>query len=290
MKEIRQHHNMVKASIWGIFTAFFISFSGFLVKFLSDVPVSVILFFRFSIGLLVVLLYMFYQTVQNKKISIKTKHIYHHIFRTIFALMAMFCFYYSLSYIPLENANLLLMTSALVVPIFGWILFRKKVSWAHVISIIIGFIGVGLVIKPGYMTMHVASVIALFSGVFAGVSLLFVRETIKEDNEITCLFYFLMIAVVISLFLAIINWKTPNLHDFILLMAIAIVGSFYQLFILKTSFYAPAKIVSSVLYFSILFSGLLGIFLLHEIPDIFTWIGMALITSGSVSTLLVANK
>ena len=285
------HHDLKKASLFGISNAFFFSISAFFVKLAApDVQINMMILFRFGIGLAYILLLLGIKKLHGKKVTVKTKHFFWHGIRSVFALLAMSCFYYSLRFIPLVDSNLLLMTNALFVPIIGWIAFGHKSTFKHWSTVLIGFIGIIFVLKPGHEFFNPVSAIALLGGVFSSVSFLFVRQVAKKDPGEICLFYYFSLAFVITLIFSIFDWQTPSKHSLVYLILIGVLGTLYQSLFIKAASYAPAKIISALTYFSVFFSVIFGIFFFHEIPDVMTWIGMALICSGSIATLKYAKK
>ena len=204
--------------------------------------------------------------------------------------MVMLLFYFSLRYISLVDGTLLVMTNALFIPILTFIWLGVKTSIKGWVGVLLGFVGVVLVLKPGHELFHLASILALIAGFCASLSIFLLRELTRYDGHYTIMFYYFPLAFLISGLISIFNWKTPDLHTIILLLFIGIFGTAYQEFLIRASENIPAKIVSSLLYLGVIFSGLFGWLIWGEVPHLLSWIGVFLVCFGSIMTVVFVDK
>lgn len=119
-----------------------------------------ILFSRFFISLLLLMPWV----IKNPKAALRTAKPMTIIARSLFTLLAFACFFYALKYIPLSDALLLNNTFPLFVPITAWVMGGHRTPAQMWLGILLGFIGVGLVLKPSAGVLSFASYIGLASG------------------------------------------------------------------------------------------------------------------------------
>ncbi|MGD9153218.1 MAG: DMT family transporter [Gammaproteobacteria bacterium] len=285
------HTNIKKAALFSLCAALSLSIMATFVKFAAPhIHNNMIIFFRFMISFIYIFSIFLIKKIKKMHFPVKTQHFKLHILRAIASMMIMLLLYYSLAYIHLVDANLLFMTSPLFVPIFALLLFHEKTKKKNWLFIISAFIGVALIIKPGYELFNPASLIALSSGIIAGLTILIIRMLSTYDHPHTCMLYYFSLAFLFSGIISIFYWETPNLHILVLLLLIGIFGTSYQEFLIRASQYAHARIVSTLMYTSIIFSGLIGWQVWGEIPDLLSWIGIILVCTGSVLTILFAKN
>lgn len=251
---------------------------------------NVVLLFRFSISLSYILIYFLFQKLTKKEIKLKTTKGIWHFFRGVIAILGMSFLYISLKYVPLVEANLLSMTNPLFVPFIAYILFRQKISIKHLLAVSLGFIGVILILKPGFENFNVKALYALVSGVCIAGTVVLLRFIAKHDNVYICMFYYFLLAFVFSVLTAPFNWVTPDFFTVIMLIGAGLLGTVYQHFLILASANAPAKIVSALLYTSLIFSVFFSFFFENEAIGFLSWTGICLVCLSNVVTVFFASR
>ena len=104
------------------------------------------------------------------------------------------------------------------------------------------------------------------------------------------MFYYFPLTFIISGIFCIFNWRSPDLITILFLVAIGIVGTAYQELLTRALLRASPKIVSPLLYFSVIFSGFLGWFFWGYVPDLFFLVGMILVILGCIFSIIYAKE
>ena len=279
-----------KAVIFALLSALSMSIMASLVKLTTSYTTNnMTVFFRFVISFIYIAIIVIIKKLRKDTLPYKTQHICLHLLRAIFSVTAMIMFYHSLRYIPLVNGNLLLMTNALFIPILALLIFHNKTNLTHWIAVIIGFIGVILVLKPSSTIFNPASMIALGAGLTSSFALMTIHALSKYDSAHTSMFYYFSLACIFSGIVAIFHWQTPNLHTLTLLIGVGFFGTCYQEFLIRALQYASSKIISSLLYTSIVFSGIIGLIAWQEKPESLVIIGIILVCLSGFLTIKFAE-
>jgi drug/metabolite transporter (DMT)-like permease len=282
--------NNIKAILLSISAALSVSLMGLCVKLAAPyTSTGFVVFVRFGISLIYISIVLALKSDNGIKFFPKTKHLYIHVIRSFAAVFAMLMLYYSLHFISLVNANLLFMTNALFTPIFAWFFLKAKTNKKTWICISIAFVGVAFVLKPHADLFRSGSLFALMAGLLSAISYLAVRRGVQYDPPHTLMAYYFPIAFLISACLLPLHWKTPNLYGILLVLGVSVTGIFYQEFLVRAAQYAPAKIVSTLMYSSIIFSGLFDWFFWKHSLDMWSWLGIALVLLGSLALLTYAQ-
>ena len=115
------------------------------VKKLSDnFPTFQIVFFRCLFGLLPVTIMLI---ITNSRL--KTDKIKLHFSRAIIATLAMFSFFKSFSLLTLADVSSISFASIMITTILAIFILQEKVGLRRWIAIIVGFIGVVIIFRPG---------------------------------------------------------------------------------------------------------------------------------------------
>ena len=217
--------NRSKAALYGMGAALGMSLMATLARFVApDTNNSMLVFFRFSIGFLYIIFLLYRKNRGSVRQLFYTNHHGLHFIRAILSVTAVAAFYYSLLYIPLVDANLLVMSNILFIPIFTAILFRTKTSWKSWIIITIGFFGIALVIKPTTSIFNPYAWFAILSAITVALSLIAIKELSKKDSSDTIMAYYSTLAFIFSLLMAIFNWKTPSLYTVLILAGVSLLA------------------------------------------------------------------
>jgi len=289
--EVKKHYNITKA-FWFSFLAA-VSFSCmvlFVKKTTLNTTTNMTLFIRFSMSMLFVLMMLAFKKINNKKVSLKTDHIYLHLFRSLFSLLSMSFLYFSLKFIPIVEANLLVLTNPLFIPILGVIFFNHAVNKWHWFAVIIGFIGVIFILKPGHALFNPRALYALGSGVCVAIGMMIIRYLNRVDEEYVSMFYYFLFSFLVSIVLVIFNWERPDFLTFLMLIGVGMFGTFYQYFLIKANVYAPARFVSALLYLSLVISLFFSWIFFKQIPNLVSWIGISFVCFCSILMIRAAKN
>ena len=285
------YQNTSKAILLAFFAALSISLMSFFVKLASTGASSAfIVFCRFGINLVYIYIILGFKNKRKLTFLPKTDHPYLHLIRSLSTVTAMLLFFFSMRYISLVNANLLFMTNSLFIPVFAWLCFKTKTNKKTWLSIIIAFSGVALVLKPDAHLLHSGSILALLAGVLSAVSLLAARQVIRYDPPHTLMTYYCITAFLFSGALLLFHFELPGLHTLLLILGVSISGIIYQECLIRSTQYASARTVSTLMYSSIIFSGLLDWLFWKHVLDFWSWIGIALVLCGSLALVTYAQK
>lgn len=198
----------------------------------------------------------------------------------------------ALKQMPLANASSILQSLPLAVTLGAALFLREPVGWRRWTAIIVGFIGVLIIIRPGPEGFTHASIYVVLSVFFAASRDLVTK---KIDTAIPSLSVTLSTAVGITLTGAVLvvpfgGWQPVSGTNFATL-ALASVLLFvgYQSIIMamrtgEISFIAPFR------YMSLLWAVVLGMVLFGEVPDAWMMTGAAIVIASGLYTFYRENK
>lgn len=152
-----------------------------------------ITFFRFSIGLIVLSVY-----ILMSKSEIRPTNVRIIILRGVFNMTAVGFFYWSVQYTTITNANLLNMTYPVFVALLSPILLREHLKIRDWIMLMIAGIGIYLVINPNFNEVNFGDILGLCCGLAAGFAVVMLRKARRDNQTVTVLFIMLLTGTVLS--------------------------------------------------------------------------------------------
>ena len=241
---------------------------------------------RFFISLILILPWV----IKHPKDALTVTEPIKLIIRTLFSLLAIASFFYVLKFISLTESLLLNNTSPLFIPFLVWITHQTKTSYKIWIGVIVGFIGITFVLKPGVLLLQSASLIGLASGLFTAIAYVMIRTLTKTLPIIQILFYNFLICFCVSAVFLPFTWQPISLNVFGLLLIVGVLGLFYQFFSTLSIAKAPVRITSSLQLLSIVFGTLADFLVWKKIPDLLSAAGIFLVILGGIITIYFGQK
>jgi len=258
---------------------FCLSVNDVVVKGLNiSFPVWEIIFFRAFSGILVSFGLIF---IFGWK-SLKTEKPIRHFVRAFSAVGCVVFYFFGLKFLLLSE-NIAIVHSApifaalLAVPILGERLGIHRIS-----AIVIGFIGVIIIVKPGTDVFKLVSILPLISALFMASVYLSTRSLMNTDSSIAIIFYYSLALLITSIVFLPNDFAIPNIVQLIPLMSLGVVGSLGHYFMSQAAKNAEVVVISPFEYSSFLFVGIMGYIFYNEVPSISIIIGGILIIAGGV--------
>lgn len=181
-----------------------------------------------------------------------------HIARVVFGLSASLLYTISLNYIPIINATLLYNTTPLFIPMLSIFMLGQKVSKETWWSILIGFIGVIIIIKP---TMNIfdqaGDLIALSSGISLAVAYVFIKMMTATETRESIVFYYFFLGTCLQLVFLPFLGHMPDMRNVGFAVAAGAALFLAQQSLVKAYRYATASDVGVFQYASVIFVGLI---------------------------------
>lgn len=255
----------------------------------SDISTFQKLFFRNVVNALVVFI-----SVKRMGVSVmpRSKESGKFIFyRSAVGLTGAVFYFYAISNLPLADSTMLNKLSPFFVMIFACLFLKEKFHKVQILPLIMVLAGALLVIKPTFNVEIYPALIGFSSAIFAGGAYTLIRylRTMEEPN--TIVFWFAVISFVFMFPpMMVSGFVMPSMKQLIFLLGSGIFATVGQVFISYAYRYAPANEVSIYQYLSIIFSAIIGIIFLQEIPDLFSISGGVLILGAAGINYYISNK
>ena len=117
---------------------------------------------------------------------------------------------------------------------------------------------------------------------YNGFYLIITRKLSNSDNPLlTLLLSGLIGTIIISLFIPSV-WINPTSNQWILMALIGLIASVAHLFLIFSLNYADASKLAPLGYSEIITNIILGYYIFHDFPDLFTFIGLFIIIFSGI--------
>lgn len=258
-------------------SALFFALMAATVKALGDYPLTEKVFFRNFLGFI----FAFFM-VKSKGASLAGNNKPMLIARSVFGMLGVICYFYSIQFLNLADAVIINKFSPFVVVILSYLILNERVGKGQIAALLLAVAGAVLVTKPTLNVTIVPAVIGIIGAIFGGFAYIVVSYLKRSDSPETIVFYFTLVTSICTVPFAFAdNWQMPGGTDIIWVLALGVFSTLGQIFMTYGYRYADASEVSIYLYIDIIFSAIIGIVMFSEIPDMLT-------LAGGLSILIAA--
>lgn len=250
-----------------------------IVRYLGqDMHILTISFWRFVFGLLLFVPWFMRMGIGR----LKTHKIGLHVGRACLLIVSSVCILSAIMLMPLDEATALSFTTPLF-SVIGAIFFLKEKAgprrWA---ALIIGFLGMLVILRPGVEIFNWAALLILISAItFAGVVIVG-KVLIRTDSPEMLVAYLALISVPLSFLPALAFWQWPTIEQLFWLVLIAISSNMNMYGIAKALEAGDASATQPYDFLRLPTTAGVGWLFFGETSDIFTWIGALIIFASTI--------
>lgn len=192
----------------------------------------------------------------------------------------------ALRYMPLADAAAILFTGPLFVCALSVPFLGEKVGWRRWTAIMVGFVGVLLVIRPGFVDVHWSAFASLGSAMAGALYNIVTRKLAGRDAPLTSMAWSVLFGAVALSFAVPFAWTTPQGWEWLLLASMGCLGTFGHFLLIHGHNKAPASILAPFSYTQILWATVIGYFLFNHFPDVWTFVGAAVVIASGIYLVL----
>ncbi len=277
-----------KAIIYIILSAFCFAFMNLFVRLSGEIPSFQKCFFRNFVALFFALFVLLKnrQSFKWKKGNFKFL-----LLRSAVGTLGIVCNFYAIDHIPLADASILNKMSPFFVIIFSFLILKERLTFLQGAAVFIAFIGTLFIIKPSFQNIDLfPSIVGLLGGLSAGFAYTMVRVLgTKGENGSLIVFFFSAFSCIAMLPYLIFDFHPMELWQLLMLIGAGLSAAGGQFSITAAYYNAPAREISVYDYSQIIFATLLGLIFLGELPDLYSFIGYAVIISMALLMFLYNN-
>ena len=255
---------------------------GAVVKVVSlSLTTEMVVFFRNFCSLFFILPWIWYSSPPG---GVRTSYFALHLLRSVAGLGGMYCFFYVIARLQLSESFLLMSTAPLFIPIIAYVWIHEPVERKVRGAIIIGFLGIILILKPGMGVFRPIAFVGLGAGLMGALAMVSIRRMSSSEPTIRIVFYFTVFGTLISAMPLVWSWQSPKAEIWWLLVLMGLLAAVGQFLLTKGYSLAPAAKVGPFSYSNVVFAMVLGWVLWGEGLDSLTWIGAFLICIAGIIT------
>ena len=205
--------------------------------------------------------------------------------RSILLAIDMVLVFYAFTELPLADAYALIFAVPMVVTALSVPILGEKVGWRRWSAVVVGFIGVLIVLRPGIAELKAGHIAAISSALFFGLSLILVRRMGKDESTGGLIFWMVVALLAVSAPVMPEVYVPMSWPDLGLMAVLGLLSGAGHLMLIRAFRLAPSAIVAPFHYSQMIWAVFFGLFLFGDIPDAWVISGSAVIIGSGLYIL-----
>jgi drug/metabolite transporter (DMT)-like permease len=217
------------------------------------------------------------------------------VLRGVFGSLALAGFIFSLTHLPLGEATLIQYTNPVFAIVIAALWFHERIGKRELWALIASLVGVVLISRPTVIFGGTASampttwvLIALSGAVCSGAAYATIRRLSSESSQVV-VFYLPLLQVPMALPFVVMNWRMPNLAEWVLMIGAGVATQLAQTYMTRGLQLERTARATTAGYLQIIFAAVWAVLVFGER---FTWwtVAGALVIVGGASLLVLAKN
>jgi drug/metabolite transporter (DMT)-like permease len=202
--------------------------------------------------------------------------------RALFLILGTAFFFLALNDLPIANTLAIYFVQPILITALSPLLLGERVGMRRWISVSIGFVGVIIIIRPGFQVLNPGVVYALLSGLCSALYIIVTRHMQGRAPAMVTTFQSSAIGAIALTATLPLFWGGATSHQWLLMLllgAIAIAGHYL---ITKAYDYAEASLLSPFNYAEMIMAVAAGWYFFGDFPDNWTFLGVAILIACAI--------
>lgn len=221
---------------------------------------------------------------------LKTKRPLLQAVRSLFLFVSTILNFIAVNYLQLSQTISIALATPLLVALLSGPLLGERISRDRLIAIVVGFLGVLVVARPGFGGIHPVAILSVCSVFCTAMYAIMTRHLAAHDSTETTLVYSGLVGALLLTPALPWFWQNPpDILTMMTMMALGVYAALGHFALIKAHRFAPAYILSPFIYSQLIWMVILGYIVFGDIPDGFTLLG-GFIVIGSGLYLIARER
>ena len=204
------------------------------------------------------------------------------LFRSLLLIFEIGVFVLAFTYLPLADVHAIAAASPLIVVALSAPVLGERVGRARWLAVGGGFLGVLLILRPGFQAIGPGLLIAVAAALLWAVYQLLLRLVSRTDRSETTLLWSGLVGALALTAVGPLVWRTPDAAGWAGMTLLGALGAAAHLLLIKALEASPASALQPFTYALLVSAALVGFLAFGEVPDAWTMGGGALVVASGL--------
>lgn len=211
-----------------------------------------------------------------------TRHLMLHAARGVLMVASAYAFFRGIAVLPLAEATSLIFAAPIFITALSVPLLGEKVGWRRWTAVLVGFMGVLIVVRPGAAAFHPASLWVLAAAVQYALLMISARWIGEDEDAWTLMVWVVIFQLLYSGLTAPLVWVPPDPWHLLPVLGMAVFGTLGMTLISQAFRLGAAAVVAPFEYTALIWASLFGWLFWGEVPERWVYLGAAVIVASGI--------
>ena len=253
----------------------------------ASYPIPQIVWARFTFHLLAMLPFVFavgfYKVVRTNRLKLQ-------LYRSALQLAATCAMFFGISKIGLSEATAIVYLSPLVITALSAPMLGERVSLRQWAAVIVGFVGVLIILRPGSGALHWAAFGLIGTALAYALFQIATRQLGSTEHWLTTAIYTPIVGTLGAGLAVPFVWVPPTPEDWLFFIGLGAFAGLAHLLVIRAFQYAAASWLAPFNYVHIIWGTILGYLIFGQLPDIWTVAGGMLVVASGLYVIIRTTR
>jgi drug/metabolite transporter (DMT)-like permease len=206
--------------------------------------------------------------------------------RVVTAITGTACIMYAFTHIHFAETYAIAFTTPIFVTLLSVLILKERVTPLRWFLLLVGFVGVLLVVRPGFRELGLGHLAAFGSTLVGAVTTIILRHIAPTEKRVTIIGVLVFYSVLFNGVMMLPSFVWPNWEQFGILVLCGAFGGCGGLLLIATNKITPANIIAPVQYSQLIWGIILGAVVYHEYPDLLAIAGLFVVLGAGLMNVL----
>lgn len=212
---------------------------------------------------------------------LQTRKLRLYFLRCLIGIASMLCGFWAIVHLPLAEAVSISYATPIFVTLGAALVLGEVVRIRRWSAVVLGFIGVLLIVRPGATSFDVNALVALTAAVLSAAVALSIKALSRTEKPDAIVLYTSLLWVPMSLLPALFVWSWPQGIIWLWIVLAGFFGTAGHMLWTRALKLGDASLLTPISFMQVVVVGLYGWLLFEETPGRWTLIGAGIILASN---------
>lgn len=190
------------------------------------------------------------------------------------------------THLPMAEAFALIFLMPIFVTLLSVLVLGEHVGWRRWSAVIAGFVGVLVVLRPGFRELHIGHLGGIVCGLAGACSVVLMRKVGAGEHRLTLVGTTILGNLLLAGLLMWPELRAPTPVEWFYAAGFGLLSALGVVLLMQATLATAVNRVAPTQYSQMLWAVALGAWLFHDQVDGWTWLGIGIILAAGLFTLL----
>lgn len=204
-----------------------------------------------------------------------------HAARGLLHGIAVMLWFYAMARIPIAEVTALGFTAPIFSTVGAAMFLGERLHLRRIGAVLMGFAGALIILRPGMVSVDLGAIAMIVAAPLFAASKLITKSLTRTDPGPAIVAYLALFVTLVMLPPAMLVWRAPTPEEIGWLSLTALLATASHLAMTHALKLADLTVTQPVEFLQLVWATLLGLYVFSEVPDLWTWVGGAVIIASA---------